>query len=157
MTLLHNSAYYAGSAKSVHLIGNKVNSDQNILIYVKITLTPTSPPQPSVLANPVWSYWPSPAASVCGPWVLPLDTALCLQRTRLKHWQPGRVTSATGMTIPSSHVTNTSQSCSTHTHIHVFNGPLSRTMIPKLWPAASYKMARQDLWLRIFYLHHISV
>jgi len=36
-------------------------------------------------------------------------------------------------------------------------------VIPKLWPAghfwpaASYKMARQDLWSRIFYLHHISV
>jgi len=36
-------------------------------------------------------------------------------------------------------------------------------VIPKLWPAghfwpaASYKMARQDLWSRIFYLHHVSV
>jgi len=38
-----------------------------------------------------------------------------------------------------------------------------RSVIPELWPAghfwpaASYKMARQDLWSRIFYLHHISV
>jgi len=37
------------------------------------------------------------------------------------------------------------------------------SVIPKLWPAghfwpaASYKMARQDLWSRIFYLNHISV
>jgi len=36
------------------------------------------------------------------------------------------------------------------------------SVIPKLWPAghfwpaASYKMACQDLWSRIFYLHHIS-
>jgi len=32
----------------------------------------------------------------------------------------------------------------------------STAVIPKLWPAASYKMVRQDLWSRIFYLHHIS-
>jgi len=38
-----------------------------------------------------------------------------------------------------------------------------RAVIPKLWPvghfwpAASYKMVCQDLWLHIFYLHHISV
>ena len=31
------------------------------------------------------------------------------------------------------------------------------SVIPKLWPVASYKMACQDLWSRIFYLHHISV
>ena len=34
---------------------------------------------------------------------------------------------------------------------------LPTAVIPKLWPAASYKMARQYLWSRIFYLHHISV
>jgi len=40
---------------------------------------------------------------------------------------------------------------------------LSISVIPKLWPAghfwpaASYKMARQDLWSSIFYLYHISV
>ena len=36
------------------------------------------------------------------------------------------------------------------------------SVIPKLWPAghfwpaASYKMAREDLWSSIFYLHHIT-
>jgi len=40
---------------------------------------------------------------------------------------------------------------------------LPTAVIPKLWPAgyfwpaASYKMARQYLWSRIFYLQHISV
>jgi len=52
----------------------------------------------------------------------------------------------------------------THTHTHRLTRDRCFTpVIPKLWPAghfwpaASYKMARQDLWLRIFYLHHFSV
>jgi len=86
------------------------------------TLTPTSLPRPSVLANPVWNYWPNPAVSVCGPWVLPLDTALYRQRTLLKRWQPGTMTSATGTNIPSIHNSNTIRH-SAYYFLFLFNRP----------------------------------
>ena len=47
-----------------------------------------------------------------------------------------------------------------HCSLSFSSSGLTTLVIPKLWPAghfwpaASYKMARQDLWSRIFYLHH---
>ena len=76
----------------------------------------------------------------------------------------GKAKTNRGLTARTHHVQKLSKLsyCLHHVKHIKFHRPPG-AVIPKLWPvghfwpAASYKMTRQDLWSRIFYLHHISV
>jgi len=98
---LATNTFYSKQQFAIVLSPNDTSSKRR-LSSGRVTLTPKGLPRPSALGNLVGNCWPNRAEFECGLWELPLDTAVCRQRTRPKRWQPDTMMSATSMKFPST-------------------------------------------------------